>query len=330
MSSFLLLFSLNPQIATGAVENFMKSPSVSVVIPCFNAHGTLEAAVQSALNQTYSAIEVILVDDGSTDNTAEVIRNLCLTDARVRAIYFRENLGPSVARNAAIRVATAQWISLLDADDLYEPHRIEALLNLATSTGAELVADNIIVEDERGRRKLGFSFVGTQPISINLSSFLALPAEGNGTLDLGYLKPLIQRRFLNEHKLEFAPKCRVGEDFLLFAECLQKGAHLVVLPQAGYVYRRRAASITQSGADNETILASIAEDLMLRWQHELSDDELLSLRARRRLSNDAATYQRFRTAVASGAFLRAGREIAYSPWIIREVMRRARRRALKL
>ena len=308
----------------------MKSPGVSVVIPCFNAHGTLEAAVQSALNQTYSAIEVILVDDGSTDNTAEVIRSLCLTDTRVRAIYFRENLGPSVARNAAIRAATTEWISLLDADDLYEPHRIEALLNLALSTGAELVADNIIVEDEHGRRKLGFSFVGTRPTSFNLNSFLALPAKENGDLDLGYLKPLIQRRFLNEHKLEFAAKYRVGEDFLLFAECLQKGAHLVVVPQAGYIYRRRADSITQSGADNVTILASIAQEIMLRWQHKLSDEALLSLRARQQLYDDDAKYQWFRTAVTSGGFFRAGREIAYSPSIIREVMRRVRRKAVTL
>ena len=309
-------------LATDEVKSFMKSPGVSVVIPCFNAHGTLEAAVQSALNQTCGAIEVVLVDDGSTDNTAEVIRRLCLTDAHIRAIYFRENLGPSAARNAAISAAKAEFISLLDADDLYEPHRIEALLNVASSTGAELVADNIIVEDESGRRKLGFSFVGMQPTPFDLSSFLALHAEENGDLDPGFLKPLIQRRFLNEHKLEFAAKYRVGEDFLLFAECLQKGAHLVVLPQAGYIYRRRANSITQSGADNMRILASMAQELMLRWRHQLSDGELLSLQARQRLFDDAAKYQSFRTAVTSGDFFRAGREIAYSPSVIREVMRR--------
>jgi succinoglycan biosynthesis protein ExoO len=308
----------------------VESPSVSVVIPCFNARRTLEAAVQSALNQTHSAIEVILVDDGSTDNTAEVIRGLCSMDARVRAIYFRENLGPSVARNAAISEAKAEWISLLDADDLYEPHRIEALLNLGLSTGAELVADNIIVEDDlSGGRKLGFSFFGAQPTSFDLSSFLALHAKQKGDLDLGFLKPLIQRRFLNEHKLEFAAKYRVGEDFLLYAECLQKGAHLIVLPQAGYIYRRRADSITQSGTDNMTILASMAQELILRWRHQLSEGELLSLQARQRLFEDAAKYQRFKAAVTSGAFFKAGREIVYSPSLILEVMRRVRRRTLK-
>ena len=72
----------------------------------------------------------------------------------------------------------------------------------------------------------------------------------------------MRRRFLDEHKLEFATKYRVGEDFLLFAECLHKGGRLVVLPQAGYIYRRRANSITQSGANNASVLASMAQELI--------------------------------------------------------------------
>ena len=305
----------------------MKSPTLSVIIPCFNASKTIAAAVQSVLNQTYGAFEVILVDDGSTDNTADLIHTLCLTDARIRAICLDQNRGPSVARNAAISQAKGEWILLLDADDLYEPHRVEALLNLARSTGAELVADNIIVEDDlSGRRKLGYSFSGTEPLSFNLSSFLALRAKNDGSLDLGFLKPLIRRRFLNEHRLEFATNYRVGEDFLLFAECLQKGARLVVLPQPGYIYRRRADSITQSGADNAKVLASMAHELILRWQHQLSADELLSLRARERLFDDAAKYQTFRMAIGAGAVFTAASEIFYSPSIIREVMRRLWRR----
>jgi succinoglycan biosynthesis protein ExoO len=318
------------KLATGAVENFMNSPMVSVVIPCFNAGRTLEAAVRSALNQTYSGIELILVDDGSTDNTADVIRSLCLTDARVRAIFFKENRGPSVARNAAISISNAEWISLLDADDLYETYRLEELLKLGLSTGAELIADNIIVQDElSGRRKLGFLFLGAQPTVFNLSSFLAVHGKKKGELDLGFLKPLIQRRFLDDHKLEYAAKYRVGEDFLLYAECLKEGARLVVLPQAGYIYRRRADSITESGADNMTILAGMTQELMVRWRHQLSDGELSSLQTRQRLFDDAAKYQRFRAAISSGAILKAGREIVYSPWVIRELTQRVWRRVVE-
>jgi succinoglycan biosynthesis protein ExoO len=308
----------------------MKSPRLSVIIPCFNASKTIAAAVQSVLNQTYGNFEIIVVDDGSTDNTADLIHTLCLTDARIRAICLGQNRGPSVARNAAISRAKGEWIALLDADDLYEPHRVEALLNLACSTGAELVADNIIVEDDlSGRRKLGYSFRGTEPLSFDLSSFLALRAKNEGSLDLGFLKPLIRRHFLNERRLEFAANYRVGEDFLLFAECLQKGARLVVLPQAGYIYRRRADSITQSGPNNAKILASMARELILRWQHQLSADDLLSLQARERLFNDAAKYQTFRIAIDSGAVFTAVRDIFYSPSIVREVMRRIWRRVGK-
>ena len=163
----------------------MTSPTLSVIVPCFNARQTIAAAVQSVLNQTYGGFEVILVDDGSTDNTADLIRTLCSTDARIRAIYHGANRGPSAARNAAISEAKGEWILLLDADDLYEPHRVAAF---ARSMGAERVADNIVVEDRlSGRRKLGFSFGRTEPVSFDLSSFLALRAKNDGSLDLGFL-----------------------------------------------------------------------------------------------------------------------------------------------
>jgi glycosyltransferase involved in cell wall biosynthesis len=304
--------------------------TVSIIIPCFNASGTVAAAVQSAISQTYGAIEVLLVDDASTDKTADVIRILSSADARILAIYLTQNVGPSSARNAAIKQARGEWIVLLDADDLYEAHRVEALVQVAQSTGAELVADNIIVEDYPSglKRTLAYPFKGvSEPVSFDLSSFLlAWTTRAGDELDPGYLKPLIKRSFLIDNKLEFTTKYPVGEDFLLFAECLQKGGRLLVLPQPGYIYRRRADSITLSGADNMRILATMNQDLMLRWREELSANELQTLQMRQRLLDQAAEYQSFRAALGSGAPFKAARDIIHSPRIIREVIRRLWRR----
>lgn len=309
----------------------MTSETVSVIIPCFNVCETVAAAVQSALNQTYRSIEVLLVDDGSTDGTSDVIRMLSSADARVRAIYLIQNGGPGPARNTAIKEARGEWIALLDADDLYEPHRVEALVHASLSTGAELVADNIIVEDYRSRhhRTLAFPFNGTtEPVSFNLSSFLQTwnTMVSDNRLDLGYLKPLIKRSFLIDNQLEFASKYRVGEDFLLFAECLKNDARLIVLPQPGYIYRRRAQSITLAGPDTLMVLASMNQELMQRWGEQLSADDLRTLETRQRFLDHAAEYQRFRKAIESGAFFKAAKEALYTPRIIREVIRRLWRR----
>lgn len=103
------------------------APSFSIVIATYQAAATVPQAVMSALAQTVAAREVIVVDDGSTDDT-----NAVLKPWQERIIYRRQpNRGPAAARNAAIRLATGDFIAMLDADDVYEPGRIEALTDLA-------------------------------------------------------------------------------------------------------------------------------------------------------------------------------------------------------
>ena len=90
-----------------------KYPFVSVVVPAYNAGECIERAIESVLAQTFCDYEVIVVDDGSTDNTAEAVRKY---GPKVQYIH-QANAGVSVARNAAIAVAKGKWIAFLDADD---------------------------------------------------------------------------------------------------------------------------------------------------------------------------------------------------------------------
>lgn len=105
------------------------NPLVSVVIPSYNHARYLEGAIRSALQQTYDNCEIIVVDDGSTDDTKEVVAKYA---DRVRYIW-QENQGLSAARNAGIRAAEGQLIGLLDADDLYEPQFIATLTSVLMS-----------------------------------------------------------------------------------------------------------------------------------------------------------------------------------------------------
>jgi glycosyltransferase involved in cell wall biosynthesis len=108
-----------------------RAPLVSVVIPTFNYGHFVCQAVESALAQTYPNIEVIVVDDGSTDDT---VQRLAPYRDRIRYIH-QENRGLSAARNMGIRHATGEWIALLDADDLWHRQKIEAQLNAIRDFG---------------------------------------------------------------------------------------------------------------------------------------------------------------------------------------------------
>lgn len=104
-------------------SRILSSGLVSVIVPAFNAADTIRETVLSALNQTYRRIEVIIVDDGSTDRTSAVASTLASSDPRVRYVY-KQNGGVASARNRGIAEATGDFIATLDADDLWWPTKL--------------------------------------------------------------------------------------------------------------------------------------------------------------------------------------------------------------
>lgn len=116
-----------------------KQARVSVIIPVYNAGECLREAVQSVLSQTFRSVEIILVDDGSTDSiTQTMIRSF---GRRVRVVR-QPNAGPASARNLGIRHASGEWIAFLDQDDLWTPEKLATQLNVAESTGADIIYTN--------------------------------------------------------------------------------------------------------------------------------------------------------------------------------------------
>lgn len=103
----------------------LKQNLISVIIPAYNAQNYISLAVESILNQTYKDIEVIVVNDGSTDNTLNILKNLEKTDSRLKVINFPENKGLTAALNAAIEEAEGQYMARMDADDISLSRRLE-------------------------------------------------------------------------------------------------------------------------------------------------------------------------------------------------------------
>ncbi|MEI8064356.1 MAG: glycosyltransferase family A protein, partial [Verrucomicrobiota bacterium] len=98
-----------------------RPPAFSVVIPAYNAQDYLGAAIESVLNQTLPPLEIIVIDDGSTDDTRERLR---IYEGRIR-YYRQKNQGIGASRNFGISFAKGDWIALLDADDVWHPRKLE-------------------------------------------------------------------------------------------------------------------------------------------------------------------------------------------------------------
>lgn len=115
---------------------------VSVIMPVYNSASYIEDAIQSLLNQSNPNWKLICIDDGSTDNSKEIINSFINRDNRI-SLICQENAGPAVARARAIALADTEYISILDSDDAYSPDYIELMLKRAETTKADTIVPDV-------------------------------------------------------------------------------------------------------------------------------------------------------------------------------------------
>lgn len=234
--------------------------TVDVIIACWNRADTIVAAIRSALEQP-EVHQVIVVDDGSTDGSADLAQALCGDDRRLVVLRQAWNQGPSAARNRALDAATAEWVAVLDADDFLLPGRFAAVL--AHADDGDFLADDLLqVQASRPLPDLAKPLLGVTHAwwpYVDLARFVVgnLPASGQQRREMGFLKPLMRRSFIEAHGLRYNPGLRLGEDFIFYARALAAGARFRLLPVAGYVAVMRADSLSgQHGlSDLEALLA---------------------------------------------------------------------------
>lgn len=213
------------------------NPLVSVIIPTYNVEKYIEKAIQSVLDQTYPNIEIIVVDDGSTDHTVDVVRSF--HDERIKLFINERNMGPSYSRNRGIKEAKGEWIAFLDGDDWWDKERLEKLLNVAETYQADVVCDDLylIVDGETKPWTTQFAYKG-----LDIEKPCQFYAEKLIKHDLG-VHPVIRKAFLVDNQLSFDERLRYGEDIHLYLECFMAGARWILVPQAFYYYRARKGSL---------------------------------------------------------------------------------------
>ncbi|WP_227271323.1 glycosyltransferase family 2 protein [Roseobacter weihaiensis] len=221
-----------------------RAPLVSVVMSNFNGASYLEAALASVLGQSHRALELIVVDDASQDDSLAILHRVAAGDSRLRIISQPHNTGPAGARNAALKSARGEWIAIVDADDLMHPHRIKRLLAVAQTKGVDAIADDLVSfgSAQTAGKTLLEDRQLTAPLTLTAAELIQSDTVTSGLGSFGYLKPMIHRNALGT--LRYDETLRVGEDFDLYARLLIYGVSFLVVPAPLYLYRRHSGSIS--------------------------------------------------------------------------------------
>jgi GT2 family glycosyltransferase len=281
------------------------APLVSVIVPAFNAAATIEETLFSALGQSLRDIEVIVVDDGSTDATPQIAARLAAADPRLRLVR-QENRGVSAARNAALALARGRFVAPLDADDLWHPRKLEKQVAAALAPGP---APGFVYCFFRGIDGSGHVLAPSEALALEGSIYFRhvyknVVGTGSGAL---FLRAAVLEAGGYEESLSWA------EDYMLQLRIARRRP-VGVVPEYLVGYRVGAGSLS---ADDDAVhrqrrraLAAIEEEFgplpaaLLRWSRGRAAGDLAGkrLRARRPLAAaaallDAIRYDPLRTAL---------------------------------
>jgi succinoglycan biosynthesis protein ExoO len=211
----------------------------SVIIPAYNVSGIIGRAIRSAAAQTLPPLEILVIDDCSTDNTVEVVKALGREIPFLRLLSTPANGGPAAARNVGLRAAKGDWIALLDSDDSWKPGRLKRLSEVASATSADFVADNLVMWDAIADTQVKPFYYELPEPQQQITLVELFEADDNFNFSkksLTLMKPIYRREFLTNHKLQYNERMRVSEDFAFLAESLFNGAKLILIEEAFYIY----------------------------------------------------------------------------------------------
>lgn len=220
----------------------MNAPKVSVIVPAYNAGETLYGSVGSLLSQTLGELEIIIVDDGSTDRTRAVIERLATENSNVVPVYLAVNKGVHEARLAGLSNASASWIGFMDADDYVRPNMYSCLLSAAIDNEVDIVvcgADRVTAERKLISPK--YQFARSQKIDNDVFKRFCNFEFGTGSLcNKLYKREVIEPWF----KLHFPWRQSINEDLLLNIGCFYNASSIYLLSDALYEYVLEKDSVT--------------------------------------------------------------------------------------
>ena len=239
----------------------MSEPVISVIIPIYNTAPWLRRCLDSVVNQTYQNLEIILVDDGSTDGSGAICDEYAARDGRVRVIH-KGNGGVSSARNAGLAAAGGEWIGWVDSDDWIEPDMYVYLLAAAQDRGADIAVCSRYEHYRESCRMRGWA----QERLLDTEGALELLLKNDDMQN--YLWDKLWRRSLFEG-ISF-PEGHTYEDLAVMYRLFERAQRIVCLPEGKYHYNERPGSIVgnvslKNRLDHCYATKARLDDMQSRW-----------------------------------------------------------------
>lgn len=206
----------------------METPMLSIIVPVYNILEYLPRCVHSITAQTYTNLEILLVDDGSTDGTDKLCDELAKEDGRIR-VFHKENGGSSSARNLALKEARGEYFGFVDSDDYISPNMYEMLYQAVSEKGVKMAQIGRDEIDQEGNRLPDICEPPKEPILIASEAFLKELLMHRG--DSSFCTKLVHRELFENREF---PIGRLNEDFYLLVHMLKDCEGLVSLPQQAY------------------------------------------------------------------------------------------------
>lgn len=267
----------------------MKRPLVSVIIPVWNADNSIRRMVSAILDQSFQDFELLLIDDGSTDDTLSVLQTIARGDDRI-SVFTKPNGGPSSARNIGLEKATGTYIQFYDSDDTVPSDALATVISAIQQHESDVLISgwHIDLQSSKGLIKKYKQVTPDQEvISEHLVEYIVRSLGSTGTL-YNLWNKLFKADIIRKNNLRFREDLRFGEDLLFSLEYFKHTRSLAIIPDVTYHYQTNSKTSVFSSssivpayrqANDEAIVDFIGEtpteaeyDLAqwLRWRWLMS------------------------------------------------------------
>lgn len=215
---------------------------VSVIIPVYNVEKYIEKCMRSILGQTFDDFEIIVVIDGSTDESENIVRELKKEYPEKIKIITQEKKGPGAARNAGIAAADGDYLLFVDSDDYISPNLMASAYGKAVETQSDIVAFDVIYVDENGKhlRRKSAVYSDNESILKEPGRLLILPCLWN---------KLYKKSLFDKNNVSIPENILMGEDLAVNAELLSSAQKITHLAEPLYFYVQRSGSIMSLSTD---------------------------------------------------------------------------------
>ena len=257
-------------------------PKISVIIPAYNVEKYVEKNLKSLIDQTFYDFEVIIINDGSTDNTEKIIKEV-LQDANFQwKLINQDNQGVSAARNRGIIESKGEYICFLDADDYYHPSFLEKMYNKAKENNYDAVFCNYSYVHESGKTirepKQAKEYFG-----VELTGEEALKQILNGHVYILVFNYICKKKLLNEHNISYTKGCTHGEDQEFWMKVFFH-AMLVnsVTETLVYYVKRKGSAVSYNSLKHFNYVGAMKR-VEKYLERQKADSEILSLMKTKRI-----------------------------------------------